>query len=138
MPERMIAAVSSVATASKEYTLAFLYVVAAIAGASGGCLVASHRLLNGRNLTALVFAAYGFAGLVLGLTGVIVISVFTSIQLTLETTFLLGLIFGVTGSASLAGMNLSARFLMKRLGLEVDVSIKRIRNDRYRSDRDGE
>lgn len=127
MPEKIITAIASAGATAREYTVAFLYIVAAIAGACGGCLVASQRLLHGRNLTALIFAAYGFAGLVLGLTGVIVVSVFTTIALSIETAFLLGLIFGVTGSASLAGMNVSARFLMRRLGIEVDVSIKRMR-----------
>ena len=128
MPERMIAA--DIASNFREYALAFLYVVAAIAGACGGCLVASHRLLNKENMTGMIFAAYGFAGLILGLTGVMVLAAFTDVTLTLERAFLFGLIFGVTGSASLAGMNLSARFIMRRLGIEVDVTIKRIKKDK--------
>ena len=128
MPERIIT--TDIASNFREYALAFLYVVAAIAGACGGCLVASHRLLNKENLTGMIFAAYGFAGLILGLTGVMVLAMFTDITLTSERTFLFGMIFGATGSASLAGMNLSARFIMRRLGIEIDVTIKRIRKGR--------
>ncbi len=107
--------------------LAFLYVVAAVSGAAGGCMVAAHHVLRGRNVTRLFIAAYGFVGLVFGLTGVMVVAAFTSIELTLERAFLIGLIFGVVGSTTLAGANLSARIIMRRLGIEVDVSVHRIK-----------
>ncbi len=106
--------------------LVFLYVIAAISGAAGGCLVAAHHVLRGRNVTALFVAAYGFVGLVFGLSGVIVVVLFTPIELTIERTILLGLIFGAVGSTTLAGANLSARIIMRRLGIEVDVSIHKI------------
>lgn len=107
--------------------LAFLYVVAAVSGAAGGCLVAAHHVLRGRNVTRLFIGAYSFVGLVFGLTGVMVVAGFTNIELTLERTFLTGLIFGVVGSTTLAGANLSARIIMRRLGIEVDVSVHRIK-----------
>ncbi len=109
--------------------LAFLYVVAAVSGAAGGCLVAAHHVLRGRNVTRLFIAAYSFVGLVFGLAGVIVVAGFTSIDLTLERTILLGLIFGSVGSVTLAGANLSARIIMRRLGIEVDVSVHRINKE---------
>ncbi len=106
--------------------LAFLYVLAAISGAAGGCLVAAHHVLRGRNVTALFVMAYGFVGLIFGLSGVIVITTFTSAELTVQSGFLIGLILGAVGSSSLAGANLSARVIMRRLGIEVDVEIRRV------------
>ncbi len=106
--------------------LAFLYILAAISGAAGGCLVAAHHVLRGRSITALFVAAYGFVGLIFGLSGVMVITAFTSSELSIQSTFLIGLILGVVGSTSLAGANLSARIIMKRLGIEVDVEIRRV------------
>ncbi len=106
--------------------LAFLYVLAAISGAAGGCLVAAHHVLRGRNVTALFVLAYGFVGLIFGLSGVVVITTFTSAELTVQSGFLIGMIFGAVGSSSLAGANLSARVIMRRLGIEVDVEIRRV------------
>ena len=106
--------------------LAFLYVIAAISGAAGGCLVAAHHVLRGRNVTALFVGAYGFVGLVFGLAGVIVVASFAAIAMSLERTILLGLVFGIVGTTTLAGANLSARIIMRRLGIEVDVSIHKI------------
>ena len=109
--------------------LAFLYILAAISGAAGGCLVAAHHVLRGRNVTALFVAAYGFVGLVFGLTGVIVITAFTSADMSIQSGFLIGLILGAVGSSSLAGANLSARIIMRKLGIEVDVEVRRIDNN---------
>lgn len=109
--------------------LAFLYVLAAISGAAGGCVVAAHHVLRGRSVTALFVASYCFVGMIMGLTSVIAISLFTNVALTLESGFIVGLVIGVVGSSSLAGANISARFTMRRLGMQADVSIRSIDKD---------
>lgn len=109
-----------------DYGLTFLYALAAISGLAGGCMVAAHRVLNGRKMTLPFLAAYGFAGLVFGLTGTIVLVLVTGWTPDAERSILIGLVFGAAGAISLAGMHLSARFILRRFGIEVDVEIKRI------------
>ena len=102
-----------------------LYIIAMISGAMGGGLVAAHHALRGRNVTAIYICAYIFTGLVFGLTGIIVTVVFTPVDLDVERAFLVSLIFGIVGAVTLAGMNLSARILLRRFGIEVEMNITR-------------
>jgi hypothetical protein len=109
--------------------LAIIYVVASISGAAGGCLVVAHHVLRGRNVTHLFVAAYSFVGFVFGIAGVIVLSAM-DVNLTFERAVLFGLIFGASGSVALASANLSARIILRRLGVEVDIEVRRIRTDK--------
>jgi hypothetical protein len=111
---------------TQDLIIMALYAVAAISGASGGCLVAAHHILRGRTMTQLFIAAYVFVGLIFGTAGVIAAVSFGGVTLTFEKAFLLGLFFGAVGSTSLAGANLSARFLLRRLGIEMTVSLRNV------------
>jgi hypothetical protein len=109
--------------------LAFIYTVAAISGAAGGCLVAAHHVLRGRNITTMFVAAYSFVGLIFGAAGVIMTAA-VGVELSFERVILLGLVFGMAGSSALAGANISARIIMSRLGIVIDVDVRRIDRDK--------
>lgn len=114
-----------------DSALAVLYVVAAISGGAGGCLVAAHHVLRGRSVSGVLLLAYGFAGFVFGAAGVMGLAILSpGWAPTLERVVLAGLLFGLVGAGSLAGMNFSARFLLRRLGIEVDVQVRQVRRER--------
>lgn len=110
-----------------EQGFGWLYAVVAISGAAGGCMMVVQKVLRGRNVTAVLMLAYTFAGLVFGVAGAAGLEIFTEWQPSFDRALLAGLMFGAIGAGSLAGMNLSARFILRRLGVEVDVSIRPVR-----------
>ena len=111
-----------------NFWIAFLYTLAAISGAAGGCMIVAHQVLRGRSVTRMFIMAYAFIGLIMGLAGIAALTLL-GIDLSFEYVLLAGLVFGAAGSSALAGANLSARFIMSRLGIEVDISVRRI--DKY-------
>lgn len=109
----------------RETLTAWAYVIAAISGTSGGCLIAAHHILRGRPIARMIIGAYMFIGAVFGVAGIAVMALFTDTNFDFNKLIIAGLIFGVVGSTALAGANLSARILFRRLGIEVDVTVKR-------------
>lgn len=109
-----------------DFWTALAYAIVAISGASGGCLVAAHRAVRGRNVTAMLILAYAFIGGVFAVAGMAAVILLGWFNLNLERLLLVGLVFGIAGSVALAGANLSVRFILRRLGIEVDVQIKKL------------
>lgn len=101
-----------------------VYVIVAISGASGGCLVVAHNILHGRSLTQLYVLSYGFVGLVFAVAGVIAIELMTPMSIGMKGAVIYGLILGATGAAALGSANLSARIIMKKLGIEIEIKLK--------------
>lgn len=113
MPERI-----------QEHTIFILYCLAAISGGLGGCTVAAHHLLQGkRSMRASFFFAYLVIGVAFG-------------TVTAACGFFAGgenytdivapaLIAGAVGSLLLGTMNLGARIILKYLGVEVVVTVRR-------------
>lgn len=112
-----------------DFWAALAYAIVAISGASGGCLVVAHRAVRGRTVTSILLVAYAFIGGVFAVAGMAALALFGEISQSIERLLLIGLIMGVTGSVALASANLSIRLILRRLGIEVDVSIKKIGND---------
>lgn len=109
-----------------DFWTALAYAIVAVSGASGGCLVAAHHAIRGRSVTAMLLLAYAFIGGVFAVAGVAAMLLFSPFQITLERLLLIGMILGVAGSVALAGANLSVRFILRRLGIEIDVEVRRI------------
>ncbi len=109
-----------------DFWIALGYIIVAIAGASGGCLVAAHHVMRGRTITAMLMLAYAFIGGVFAVAGMAAVVLLGWFDLSLERLLLVGMVFGAAGSMALAGANLSIRFILRRIGIEVDVQIKRI------------
>ena len=114
---------------SFDFLSALAYAIVAISGASGGCLVVAHRAIRGRTVTLVLLTAYAFIGGVFAVAGIAALSLFGDTGQSIERLLLTGLIMGVSGSVALASANLSIRLILRRLGVEVDVSIKKIDRD---------
>lgn len=109
-----------------DFWSALAYAIVAVSGASGGCLVAAHRVIRGRSITAMLLLAYAFIGGAFAVAGVAALLLFAPFQVTFERLLLIGVVLGVSGSVALAGANLSVRFLLRRLGIEIDIEVRRI------------
>lgn len=109
-----------------DFWTALAYAIVAVSGASGGCLVAAHHAIRGRSVTAMLLLAYAFIGGVFAVAGVAALLLFSPFQVTLERLLLIGMVLGVSGSVALAGANLSVRFLLRRLGIEIDIEVRRL------------
>lgn len=108
-----------------DFWTALAYAIVAVSGASGGCLVAAQRAMRGRSVTTMLVLAYAFVGAVFAVAGMAAVLLVTLFQIDFGRLVLIGLILGVTGTTALAGANLSVRFLLRRLGVEVDISVRR-------------
>ena len=104
--------------------LALAFCVAAVAGASGACLIVAHKVLRGRNISALLVGSYAVVGAVLAVAIIAYLFAFTAIRIGFPELVLYGVLAGAMGSAVLAATNLSARFILRRLGIEVEVRVK--------------
>lgn len=98
--------------------------VAAISGAAGGCLVISANVLRGRNVNALLWVAYMIVGAVLA------VAAFAFRYITSDAAFvgpeiiLYCIATGAIGAITLGATNLSVRFILRRLGIEVEVKVR--------------
>jgi hypothetical protein len=108
---------------------ALMYALVAISGATGGCIVAAHQVLRGRSLTLILIWAYALIGFAFGVAGMAALLLLTVFEPSLEKLLFVGLGFGIFGAVTLAGANLSAKLIMRRLGVEIDVSVKKIEGD---------
>lgn len=111
---------------SSEVVVGLMFVVAAIAGSSGACLVIANKIMHGRMLPVMVAAAYAIVGAVMGVAFIAYVFVFWNDQFEIAEVVLYSMIAGGIGSLALAATNLTSRFIMRRLGIEVDISVKRI------------
>lgn len=109
-----------------DFWTALAYAIVAVSGASGGCLVAAHRAMHGRAVTVMLLSAYAFIGGVFAVAGVATVLLFGGFDFTFEKLVLVGGVFGLAGSVALASANLSIRFILRRLGIEVNVNISKI------------
>jgi hypothetical protein len=105
--------------------LATLLAVAGISGGIGGCTIVAHNVLRGRVMTSALVAAYVFIGFVFGIAGTLMSTAVFGFAPSFEKLVLINLFFGMAGSIALASANLSIRFLLKRLGIEVEVTVRK-------------
>lgn len=114
MPERVI-----------QHMELVLYALAAISGGLGGCVVASHGVLRGVPPRVSYVLAYGVIGMTFGLLTAVYGAMF-GINTTLADSLMgASILVGAAGSIALASTNISARWMLKRLGIEVEVTVRR-------------
>lgn len=117
-----------------------LYALAAISGGLGGCAVTAQQFLSqggGGKVQMRIswLLAYAIIGILFGL-------LFAAYGLTIITlkhpTDIIGpaCLSGFAGAALLGGANMTARFILKRLGVEVVVTVRRENEDRRNSSED--
>lgn len=114
MPERLT-----------EYVALISYAVAAISGGLGGCGVAAHQVLHGGRLRITYLVAYGIIGCMFGVLA-LAYGVFLGVGgQSIDSIIGSSIIAGAVGSVVLASTNISARWILKRLGIEVQVTVTR-------------
>lgn len=122
-----------------EWLALLAYALAAISGGLGGCAIAGHHLLRGQSIRLSYVLAYGIVGMAFGILVLAYGSVFGVAPNSIDSLIGQSLLAGAAGSLTLASTNLSARWVLKRLGIEVFVNVRRTgkRRDGERSDADG-
>jgi len=114
MPEKII-----------EHITLFMYALAAISGGLGGCAIASHNLIRGNPTRVSYFMAYGIIGVAFGILA-LAYNQFLGINAgDIDSVIGKSILAGAAGSVVLASSNISARWILKRLGIEVQVTVTR-------------
>lgn len=111
-----------------DWWAALTYVLALITGFSGGCVVAAHQVLRGRNVTLLFIAAYATVGTFSGVILYTAMVAFTVMQATFENALIVAGIGGVVTTMAVAGINITARFVAPKLGVEAEINIRPTRD----------
>lgn len=112
-----------------NFSVVLLFALAAISGGLGGCAVTAQQFLTDKGagkvqMRASWIAAYGLIGVMFGL----LFAAFGWITVDTHDPFdVIGpaLVAGFVGASALGGVNTTARFLLKQLGIEVEVNVKR-------------
>lgn len=108
-----------------EHLTMLLYAIAAISGGLGGCAAAGYQTLKGSRPRASFFLAYVSLGVLFGALTFAYGATFGIGINSLDTLIGPSMLAGFGGSLSLASSNISARWLLHRLGVEVEVTVKR-------------
>lgn len=107
--------------------ITLLYVIALVAGGLGGCAAASHYMLRNKEDSrpmAIYFIAYGVLGTFFGIGGFALHAFMGMPYNGPHQVVLFSLVYGFGGAAALAATNVSMKFLLRRLGIEVSVTVK--------------
>ncbi len=107
-----------------EWVALVMYALAAISGGLGGCAIAGHHVLRGRSMRVSYLLAYFIVGATFGVLMLAYGAAFTDGMHSLDRLIGQSVIAGAAGSLTLASTNLSARWVLKRLGIEVVVTVR--------------
>jgi hypothetical protein len=114
----------------KQYglLLEMIYAIVAITGALGGCAASAVQVLR-KKATKMLFVAYSVVGAYFGLTLYVLGTISGHIDPSLDSAIIYGGMLGMLSASLLGAANFSMSFIMRRLNLKVDVSIRRINGD---------
>lgn len=112
-----------------ENLIFILYVLAAVSGGLGGCSIAAHHMISGKK--AMRFAFF-FAYAVIGVAFGLLTAAYGAFLVEDHPADIIGpsIVAGAVGALALSSMNLTARFILKQLGIEVVVTMRRGAEDR--------
>lgn len=100
--------------------------VAVVAGAAGGGLIISHQIMRHKVVPAIVIVAYMIVGAVLATAMAAYMYTFGNTDMALPEVVLYGIVSGAMGSVALGLTGITMKFFLRRLGLELDVTIKQL------------
>lgn len=112
-----------------EHFSLLMYALAAISGGLGGCTAFGVNTLQGSTPRLSYVMAYIFIGITFGLLVFIYGNMFGVPVTTMGDVIGASIIAGACSSLSLASTNFSARWVLKKLGIEIEVKVKKLRNN---------
>lgn len=121
MPEKHIIGNLNVS----ELTLGILYAIATIAGALGGCAAGMHYYANAKTARAAFILAYVILGGIFGVVFFAGASVLNFSVASIHELVLYSLVAGSAGSVMLFSANWTVKAIFKRLGVEVEVTLRK-------------
>jgi hypothetical protein len=107
-----------------------LYAVAAVCGAVGASAPAAHYYLHSKHPSVFFFIAYLIAGLAFGIVTLAGAIIFISPPATMDQLIFITAAGGTAGSLTLASANWSLGIILRRLGLEVQWTIRKSGEER--------
>lgn len=109
-----------------DFVVALIYSLAVVSGGLGGCTVAAHHIIKGKSIRLSFFFGYAIIGAVFGL----LTASYGSFLSSQNWHEIIGpsILAGAGGAIALSATNLSARFILKKLGVEVVVTVKKSDN----------
>jgi len=106
-----------------------LYVVAAISGGFGGCVVANYAAIRQAHAKCILFGAHIVFGVFFGVMALAAGEVLHTGFTTIDEVIFKCLIAGVIGSTVLASTNFGARVILRKMGWEIEVNFVRKADD---------
>lgn len=115
---------------SLDWLALIMYALAAVSGGLGGCAIAGHHVLRGHSMRISYLLAYGIVGATFGVLLLAYGAMFGVNNASLHSMIGNAVLAGAAGSFALASTNISARWVLKRLGIEVLVTVRRAQEER--------
>lgn len=113
-----------------ELTFGVLYAIATISGALGGCASGMHYYATAKTAKASFVLAYMILGAIFGVIFFAGASVFSISVATVHELILYSIGAGTAGSVMLFSANWTVKAIFKRLGVEVEVTLRKGGEDR--------
>lgn len=106
-------------------TMVFVYAVAAVSGALGGCSAAAmHRVVGKKKMTWSLVAAYAFMGFSLGIMMMTLDRVFFGATIEDSPHFIeYAFLSGLAGTLLLVFHNIAARIVLEKFGIKITLSV---------------
>lgn len=103
-----------------------LIALAAVSGGLGGAAIAGRVVIQGRPLTAAYAASYAIIGMAFGILAAVYGAAvgLHGGSSAAGSVIGAGVIAGMLGAAGMAGANFSIRWILARLGLEVEIQVR--------------
>lgn len=117
------------------YVTLLMYALAAISGGLGGCAVAGHQVLRGITPRVSYVVAYATIGIMFGVLA-LAYGALIGINQSMDTVIGSSVLAGAVGSITLASTNISARWILRRLGIEVQVTVRKRDSDKQQGQGD--
>lgn len=115
---------------SLDWLALIMYALAAVSGGLGGCAIAGHHVLRGHSMRISYLLAYGIVGATFGVLLLAYGAMFGVNNTSMHSMIGNAVLAGAAGSFALASTNISARWVLKRLGIEVLVTVRRAQEER--------
>lgn len=115
---------------SLDWLALIMYALAAVSGGLGGCAIAGHHVLRGHSMRISYLLAYGIVGATFGVLILAYGAMFGVNNTSMHSMIGNAVLAGAAGSFALASTNISARWILKRLGIEVLVTVRRAQEER--------